>query len=158
MNHILEKCHVRPFQSTDQQAVRQLVLAGLGHRFGSIDETINSDLDDIAASYLNEGATFLVLVYANRIIACGALTIEDYQEKIGRIERVSVAESYQGKKLGSHITEQLITAAQQRHMTEILVETNEDWYDALHLYQKYQFKPYKHEHGEVHMRLALNPA
>ena len=40
---------VRRFAPADQDAARRLILEGLGAHFGSIDESLNPDLDDIAA-------------------------------------------------------------------------------------------------------------
>src|SRR6478736_3388169 len=42
---------IRPFIPADQAAARALVQAGMGEHFGAIDETRNSDLDDIQAHY-----------------------------------------------------------------------------------------------------------
>ena len=42
---------ILPFQQDDQEAVKELILAGLVEHWGFLDETKNSDLNDIAKSY-----------------------------------------------------------------------------------------------------------
>lgn len=39
------------FEAADQVEVRSLILDGLSDHWGRVDETLNRDLDDIAASY-----------------------------------------------------------------------------------------------------------
>ncbi len=145
----------RFFQTSDQPAVQQLILNGLKQRFGRLDPRFNRDLADITTHYINHGATFLVLYHDTQLIGCGALTIEPNTQHTGRIERVSISPSYQGQSLGTQITQALIAHGRRHGFTTILVETNDDWYDALHLYQKLGFIPYKHENGEIHMSLEL---
>jgi hypothetical protein len=43
--------HIIPFTPAHQSAARNLILQGLGDHWGWIDEQINMDLEDIAASY-----------------------------------------------------------------------------------------------------------
>lgn len=42
---------IRAFVAADQNAVRRLILDGLGARWGQVDERLNPDLNDIAATY-----------------------------------------------------------------------------------------------------------
>ncbi|MGC8781077.1 MAG: hypothetical protein ACP5UQ_09455, partial [Anaerolineae bacterium] len=70
---------IRPFAPTDQPAVRRLILEGLGEHFGVIDETLNPDIDDIAAHYTARGHVFLVAVADDEVIGSAALVIEDAQ-------------------------------------------------------------------------------
>ena len=52
---------LRSFTPADQTAVRELILAGLGQRFGTADPTLTPDLDDIQANYVAQGAYFVVI-------------------------------------------------------------------------------------------------
>jgi hypothetical protein len=79
---------IRPFQPSDQAATKQLILAGLADHWGSLDLTLNPDLNDIAASY--RGETFLIAVQGEEIVGCGAVIEEDGEEGYGRIVRMSV--------------------------------------------------------------------
>ncbi|MEZ4670905.1 MAG: GNAT family N-acetyltransferase [Anaerolineae bacterium] len=152
---------IRPFTVADQAVVRDLILSGLGSRFGFIDASFNPDLDDIHANYVAQGATVLVTENLNAIVGCGILMREDGSELIGRIVRMSVATSEQGKGLGRRIGEALLRVAQERGFQRVLVETNDDWHSALRLYQSLGFHEERRavspEFGfvEVHMALEL---
>jgi hypothetical protein len=50
---------MRDFKPGDQVPVRELVLEGMRERWGdAYDPSVNPDLDDISASYLDRGAPF----------------------------------------------------------------------------------------------------
>ncbi len=154
---------LRPFALSDQAHVHALILRGLTSRFGALDETLNPDLTDIWESYVAAGDTFLVAAFDGQIVGCGALIRENGSAAVGRIVRVSVESAMQGRGIGRNISQALIAAARQRGFTELLVETNEDWQSALHLYQSLGFQEYAREPSpefgfiEVHMRLFLSP-
>ena len=42
---------ISEFKPSDQAAVRRLILDGLAERWGVLDESLNPDLNDIAAAY-----------------------------------------------------------------------------------------------------------
>lgn len=145
---------IRPFTSSDQAATQALILAGLAERWGWLDPTCNPDLDDIEASYTTGGGCFLVVEdEKGAIIGAGGLRLE--APGIGRIVRVSVAVAQRGRGLGRAITQRLIAEGQTRGCHTLLVETNEEWYSAIHLYVACGFVPYARQGEEVHMRLKL---
>lgn len=151
----IENLIIRPFQSADQQASKALILHGLGERFGMINPDLNPDLDDINATYIESGFLFVVCEIDSALIGTGALVTEDVN--VGRIVRVSVANSHRQRGIGRLITDYLIAAAPKRGYSRVVVETNEDWFDALHLYQRCGFMEYDRRNGEVHMRKNLLP-
>ncbi|MCZ7673141.1 MAG: hypothetical protein M5U34_41515 [Chloroflexi bacterium] len=51
----------RPFSPTDQAAAKALILAGLAEHWGTLDLSLNSDLNDIQASYVDNGGVFIVV-------------------------------------------------------------------------------------------------
>ncbi|MCB8989469.1 MAG: GNAT family N-acetyltransferase [Ardenticatenaceae bacterium] len=144
---------IRPFQPSDQSAVQALILTGLAERWGTLDPTLNPDLHDIHSSYIASGGAFFVIEEAGVIIGTGALIPEG--PGVGRIVRVSVSAKQRGHGLGRAITEQLIAEGQRRGYHTLLVETNDDWYSALHLYQSCGFIPYDHRDGDVHMKMVI---
>lgn len=147
---------VRPFRREDQESARRLILKGLGEHFGFIDETLNSDLNDIAASYLDQGHLFLVAEHEQRLIGTGALLI--YPDSSGQIVRVSTDSAYRRAGIARTLCQQLISYAQQRALRMLKVETNDDWYDAIRLYQKLGFVEYLHQQGGVYLMLDLSKA
>lgn len=150
---VAEKIQIRPFQIDDQERVQNLIMEGLAEHFNSIDPSLNPDLHDINASYLQQGALFLVVELAGELVGTGAMISET--ENIGRIVRVSVAKSHRRMGIGRLITENLIQAAGQYRFRQIVVETNDDWHDAIRLYQSCGFAEIDHRDGEIHMMLQL---
>jgi GNAT superfamily N-acetyltransferase len=132
---------LRPFEVGDQTAVRNLVLAGLGQRFGTADPTLTPDLDDIQAHYIAGGGTVLVVESAGdgSLIACGVLIPEPNQPEARRMVRISVRADWQGRGLGRLVSLALIEEARQQGVAQVLVETNGDWHSALRLYQSLGF-------------------
>jgi ribosomal protein S18 acetylase RimI-like enzyme len=144
---------IRNFQPDDQNEVRSLILEGLGEHFGRIDPTLNPDLDNIEASYIQAGHLFVVVESAGQIIGTGALVSEEAET--GRIVRVSVAPAYRQAGLGQQLVEYLLQAARQRGFSRVLVETNLDWYAAIRLYRRCGFREYARDEESVHLSFIL---
>jgi hypothetical protein len=62
---------VVPFSPDHQTQARQLIVSGLGERWGTLDDTRNPDLDDLAASFAS--GAFLVAVRAGTVVGTGGL-------------------------------------------------------------------------------------
>lgn len=145
--------HLRPFQAKDQAPVKALILEGLGEHFPVVDETLNSDLDDIAANYLARGHRFIVAEVDGALVGAGALKVLDRRR--GRLVRLSVAKDYRRRGLGQAMVEHLIALARIRGLEQLLVETNHDWRDATALYQRSGFRPYARDETSIHMARGL---
>ncbi len=146
---------IRPFNPSDQDRAKILILEGLAEHFNAIDPTLNPDLKNIKESYLPQGSLFLVAELDGDLVGTGAMITES--EDTGRIVRVSVASSHRRMGIGRLITEHLINAADRFYFSRIVIETNDDWHDAIHLYQQCGFTEYDRCDGEVHMIMALQP-
>lgn len=152
---------IRDFRPDDQQAVFDLVIAGLSQRFDEARPEFNPDLYDIQADYIDQGATFLLVESGGALIGCGALIKENGSDIIARIVRVSVRAELQGRGLGRMISELLLDRARERGFSKVLVETNSDWTNALRLYKSCGFtethrvKAADFDFIEVHMELDL---
>lgn len=152
---------IRSALPADYPAVRALILAGLGERFAVFEPSFNPDLDDLHAHYVARGALVIVAEGAGAVVGCGALIDEPGAPGVGRIVRMSVRADLRGRGLGRALGQHLIAAAGARGYRRLLVETNDDWYDALHLYQRLGFREYAraqaegHDFIEVHMSLDL---
>ena len=145
--------NLRLFESADQEITKQLILEGLGSRFGRIDYTMNPDLNDIQATYIDQGHRFFVLEMEGESVGTCALTNE--AAGIGRIERMSVRADHQGKGLARKMTNFLIQTARDVGMRTMVVETNESWDSALRLYQTSGFVETHRVGVEVHMAQSL---
>jgi len=144
---------IRPFLPNDQDSAETLILSGLAEHFNSIDPALNQDLKDIEESYLSQGSLFLVAEIGGQLVGTGALLSE--AKDTGRIARVSVARSHRHIGIGRLITKHLVDAAHRRTYSKIVVETNDDWHDAIRLYQRCGFSEYDRCDGEVHMVIHL---
>ncbi len=149
-----EKVVIRPFQAQDQAAIKQLILAGLADHWGTLNLTLNPDLNDIATSY--QGETFLVVVQEEEIVGCGALIKEDNGEgRYGRIVRMSVKKENRRQGLGQLILQHLQIAAQERYFTKIVLETTQTWSEVVAFYQANGFQIIGHQNGDTHFEKAL---
>ena len=147
---------IRPISPPDQPIAKQLVQEGLGSRFGHIDYSMNPDLNDIQANYIDQGHHFFVAEIEGEIIGTCALTNE--AAGIGRIQRMSVRPEWQGNGFARQMTHFLIQTAHELGMSQLLVETNEGWENALRLYKTSGFVETHRRGVEVHMAQTLGEA
>ncbi|MBK7897133.1 MAG: GNAT family N-acetyltransferase [Anaerolineaceae bacterium] len=143
---------IRPFHPQDQHAVEQLILAGLADHWGTLDLSLNPDLNDIASSY--DGETFLVALQGEIIVGCGALIEEVGQG--GRIVRMSVKKENRRQGIGQLILAHLETAAHQRHFHTIVLETTQTWADVVAFYLANGYQITHHQNGDTHFQKTTN--
>ena len=146
----------RAFAPTDQVGVHRLILEGLGDHFAEVDPTLNTDLDNIIASYIDKGHCFVIAEIERQIVAAGALI--DLGDGLGRLARVSVARNHRHQGVGRAMVNHLVNLAREKHYRQVLVETNLDWHAAIALYQRCGFAPYKRDDVSFHMSLNLTRA
>ncbi|KAA3662818.1 MAG: N-acetyltransferase [Chloroflexi bacterium] len=152
-----EGLRIRPFQSTDQVAVKHLILTGLVEHWGFLDTTLNPDLDDISTAYRD--GIFLVAVAGNpaeagnQIVGTGALIPED--EGLIRIVRMSVDKNFRRKGIGRRILSELCDIAKKCGYKQIALETTETWEEAIHFYQQNGFQMRGNRDGDMHFLLDI---
>lgn len=151
MNEVI--LNIREYRLTDQVIVKQLILEGLQEHFGRIDPTLNPDLDDIHQSYVQAGHQFVVAEVEGNIVGTAALVQES--PMIGRIVRVTVCTQQRRSGIGRKLVEHLLKKARASQVSQVLVETNHDWYDAIRLYERCGFQEYDRDDESVHLSLSL---
>lgn len=144
---------IRPFTPADQPAVRALILAGLADHFGELDPAFNHDLDDIAATYVAAGAVVIVAELDNEIVGTG--TLIQVEPGVSHLIRMSVDRQIRGRGLGKRLVNHLIELARARGDHRVLVETNDDWTDAIALYRACGFSDERVTDGEIHFARDL---
>jgi GNAT superfamily N-acetyltransferase len=150
---IVSQLHIIPFAPTHQSEARNLILKGLGEHWGWIDEEINTDLEDIAASY---SAGHFVLGWLDDVlVATGALIPES--ETSMRVVRMSVDREYRRRGIATGILDHLITLARRSGVTSLVLETNEPWVGVVRFYREYGFQITAQGDGNVHLALDLMP-
>ena len=140
---------IRIFNGKDQESARQLIISGLGEYFDQIEYSLNRDLDDIGASYIETKNDFIIAEIDRRMIGTGALIQES--NDTGRIVRVSVSKPMRNRGIGKTIVEHLIELGRKRKFKQIVVETNLDWIVANNLYLGLGFKESARDDISVHL-------
>ena len=146
--------HIRPFTPADQRAARALILAGLGERFGFVDETLNPDLDDITARFLAHRHAFLIAEQAGEVVATGGLIFEP-EGDVCQLVRISVRRELRRQGVARAIVAALLALARERGCQRVWVETHEPWHDAIALYERMGFSAYARHDGQVFLALQL---
>ena len=144
---------LRQYEPRDAAPVRALVLAGLGDHFGTIDETMNPDLNDITGVYHDAGSYVVVAEEQGEIVGCGILIDEDAQT--GRLVRMSVRSDQRGKGIGKQLVRALLEQARARGQRQVVCETTEDWEDAKALYRASGFAEVGQWGGDTHFSIDL---
>jgi GNAT superfamily N-acetyltransferase len=147
---------IRPFDAEDQHTARRLILDGLGEHFGFIDESYNPDINDILATYITAGETFVVAEIDGTIVGTGALITE--RAGVGRLVRMSVAREQRRQGIGRALVAHLVEQARARGFAQLVLETNQGWHDAIGLYRACGFSEAARTDGLVHMVMDLRSA
>lgn len=133
----------------DQEAIRSLVLDGMRERWGeAYDAAANSDMDDIAHTYVDAGAQVVVAEVDGLVVGCGILLSESGRR--GRIVRVSVHKDHRRKGVGREVVNSLVHSARRRRMTEVVVTTDVPWTSAVALYLACGFVEVGRDKHDVH--------
>ena len=145
---------LRDFRPGDQDALRRLILDGLRERWAeAFDATVNPDLSDFVANYLDRGAEIVVIESHGDIIATGTLIAGD--DAAGRILRMSVSVSHRRQGLARHVVEELVRRARRRGMSEVRVLTDTPWTRAVELYAACGFTEVRRDATDTHFVLPL---
>ncbi|WP_170311495.1 GNAT family N-acetyltransferase [Vallitalea okinawensis] len=144
---------IRDFKKRDQEQVEEVILQGLGQRFGYIDGTVNPDIKDIISHYVLDGHIFRIVEVENKIIGTGAMLVE--AKDVGRIVRISVIGDYRRLGVGRLIMDDLLQRAKEKDIKSIVLSTNLGWDSAIRLYESCGFEEYTRDDEEIHMRKLL---
>ncbi len=149
-----ERMRIRPFHPQDQTAVKTLILAGLVEHWGTLDPTLNPDLNDIARSYAN--STFLVVILNEEIVATGALILEETEGiSTGRIVRMSTNKRHRRQGVGYKLLDALCKAAKDTGYELIVCETTSTWQNVITFYLNYGFEIIGEWGGDTHFQLYI---
>ena len=86
MKEVYQTLVIEEVSKDTQEDAKLIVLAGLRERFGSLDESLNQDLNEIVLNYSSRGNHFLVGRINTKVICTGALIREEVDT--GRIVRM----------------------------------------------------------------------
>jgi N-acetylglutamate synthase-like GNAT family acetyltransferase len=126
----------------DGGSIRAVVLAVLGEYGLSPDpQGLDTDLVDVASSYVARGGCFRVVVSADgRIVGCGGLY--PLGSRDAEIRKMYLLPEARGRGLGRALLENLIGAAREREFDRVIVETASVLKEAISLYRQRGFVPF----------------
>ena len=125
---------IRDFEPRDQVASRALIITGLGEHFGHVDESLNPDLDDIAANYA--GADLVVAEKDGQLVGTGFL--KQIDDRNGEVVRMAVAPDARRTGVGRLILDELLRRARDRRYATVTLSTLASW-DAAPFYRSCGF-------------------
>ena len=142
---------IKPFQPEDQAAVKNLILAGLAEHWGELDLSKNPDLNDIVSTYTD--GVFFVARLGDEIVGTGAFV--PHADGVAQIVRMSVGQQCGESTLGHSILRHLIQHAKDHGYQKIILETTEDWHEAIEFYLHNNFRITHSRNGDVYFVLDL---
>ncbi|MCP3939623.1 MAG: GNAT family N-acetyltransferase [Actinomycetia bacterium] len=128
--------HFEDLDAANQHEVRRLILTGLGDHWGSIDESLNPDLDDMLSIYAL-GRTVVVRSEQGSVVGTGTLfpwTDEKGSTDAAMIVRMSVARDLQRSGVGRRIVEELMATARSWGKSRVVLETTSGWTEVINFY------------------------
>ncbi|NKB96883.1 MAG: GNAT family N-acetyltransferase [Pseudomonadales bacterium] len=143
---------VRDFKPCDQRDAETLINANLCEHFGLLKPELNPDLFDIAKSYLS--GTFIVAVLDDdTLVGTGSLMPENIT--VGRIARMHTSGKHRRLGIASRVLHSLEERARSIGYVALVLETNNDWYDAISFYQRHGYLEKYRNHIGIHFRKLL---
>jgi len=125
----------REMRLYERDTVRSLILEGLREHWGTIDETLNPDLDDLRDAYAN--GVVLVATESDEIVGTGTIVRRD--DRCAEIVRMSVARRHRRAGLGRMLISELVVAAERWDVDRIVVETTASWAEVVQFYERCGF-------------------
>jgi putative acetyltransferase len=152
---------LRAFRPEDQAAAKALILAGLAEHWGTLDLSLNPDLNDIAGTYA-EGL-FLVACCGARIVGTGGLLFSEAegsgQDARGpgeaQVVRMSVAAAMRRHGIGRRMLVELCEQARARGVRRLVLETTSTWDEVIAFYRAFGFRITHIQDGDTYFALDL---
>jgi putative acetyltransferase len=139
----LASIDIHELRPHEQDAVRSLILNGLGEHWGSVDATLNPDLEDLAVTYA--GGRILVAADEGALVGTGTVIRRD--ATTSEIVRMSIVRTHRRIGLGRQLVEELVATARRWGMSRIVLETSAHWTDAVEFYVRCGFTQTHFESG-----------
>jgi len=142
---------LRPLAPGDQAACKALVLAGLQEHWGTLDPSLNPDLNDIAASFA--AGLFLTAWLGDRLAGTGGY-LPTGADAI-QISRMSVDRSLRCQGIGRQILAELLQHARSAGYRRAILETTATWQDVITFYQRNGFTITHYQDGDVYFTRSI---
>ncbi|MGG3507730.1 GNAT family N-acetyltransferase [Paenibacillus lautus] len=153
MKEVSQTLVIEEVSKETQEHAKHIVLDGLKERYGSLDKSLNQDLNEIVLNYNSRGNPFLVGRINTKVVCTGALIREDVDT--GRIVRMSVQKEFRRHGIAQKMLKEIERRAQAKGFKRIVLETTNSWHDAISFYKKNEYKEVDRNEYEVHMAKNL---
>ncbi|TNE44281.1 MAG: GNAT family N-acetyltransferase [Deltaproteobacteria bacterium] len=146
MTHTRNDFVLRPATREDGPAVMALVSTVLQEYGLKTDpQSTDADLADIEASYLEPGGWFQVVVGpSGDIVGSVGLFLEDSESC--ELRKMYLLPQARGVGLGRELLDQALEQARQSGFRRVTLETAKVLKEAIAMYERYGFQPYRPEH------------
>lgn len=136
-----------PASNKDCERVQNLVFEVL-REYGLEPDPAGTDddLNDIEKNYLQTGGVFEVLEDAEGNLL-GTVGLYPVNEQTVELRKMYFDKKLRGKGFGKKTLEKMIEEARRHGFRRIYLETNSVLKEAIHLYEKFGFKPTDEKHA-----------
>ena len=132
---------VRTATNADAQRVREIVFTVLAE-YGLTEDPggVDSDLDDIEASYIRAGGVFEVVEAEDGRIV-GTLGLHPEGNGVCELRKMYLLREARGRGIGRELMDRTLTHARRLGFRRIELETATPLVEAIALYKRYGFRP-----------------
>lgn len=120
---LVDEIAFRRFQPDDLPEVRQLHEEALRATGTFIENFPREDLDNITATYIDNGGDFIVGLYNGQIIAMGGFRFVTETE--AELKRMRTKPTIQGKGIGTHVLQLLESNAKAKGYQTMILDTQD---------------------------------
>ena len=135
---------VRDLRTGDAAEVKALVLAGLEEHWGSVDASLNPDLDDLPAAHPGS-RTVVACDRTGRIVGTGTVIPRD--ATTAEVVRMSTSTAHRGKGVGRVVLAELVETARSWGARRVVLETTATWTATVAFYERNGFRITHHDEG-----------
>lgn len=134
---------IRSATNADAESIRTLVFGVLGE-YGLLaeHEGVDADLSDIEGNYIARGGLFdLVFDDAGQLI--GAVGLYPRGGGVAELRKMYLAKHARDRGIGKMLLERVLLCARELGLGRIELETSSKLVEAIGLYKRYGFKPFR---------------
>lgn len=135
---------MRDLSPADAAEVRALVLAGLEEHWGTVDASLNPDLDDLPAAHPGS-RTVVACDPSGRIVGTGTVIPRD--ATTAEIVRMSTSTVHRGQGVGRLVLAELVATARSWGASRVVLETTATWTATVAFYERNGFRITHHDDG-----------
>lgn len=142
---------IREIQPTDNESIAQIIRTALEEYGENKPGTVYTDptTDEIFETFEGVPAsTYYIAEMENKIIGgCGIFPTEGLPAGYAELVKIYLDKNYRGHGIGKKLMQKSIDFAQKSGFTHLYIESFPSLKEAIHLYEKFGFKPLKKSLG-----------